>query len=251
MHADGDGAGREVMRALIAAARATPSIEILEGFEARRLVVDDNAVRGVLAVGPAGPALLAASGVVIATGGIGGLYEDSTNPLGSFGQGVALAARAGAALADMEFVQFHPTALDVARRPMPLVSEAVRGEGATLVDETGERFMARHSRRGACAARRGRARDLAAASQGRRVFLDARAAIGASSRRAFRSSRRPAAKPESIRRASRSRSGPPSTITWAGSRWTPRGAALSQGSGPAARPRAPDCTAPIGSRAIR
>ena len=163
VHAGGDGAGRELMRALIAAARATPSIDILEGFEARRLIVDDNAVCGVLAVGPAGPALLAASRVVIATGGIGGLFEESTNPLGSFGQGVALAARAGAALADMEFVQFHPTALDVAARPMPLVSEAVRGAGATLIDETGQRFMARYARRGIGAARRGRARDLAPA----------------------------------------------------------------------------------------
>ena len=178
VHAGGDGAGRELMRALIAAARAAPSIEILEGFEARRLIVEDNAICGLLAVGPAGPALLAASGVVIATGGIGGLFEESTNPLGSFGQGVALAARAGAALADMEFVQFHPTALDVARRPMPLVSEAVRGAGATLIDETGQRFMA--SRPGAELA----PRDVVARaiwrqrSQGRRVFLDARKAIG-------------------------------------------------------------------------
>ena len=84
------------------------------GLRGAALIVDENAVRGVLAVGPAGPALFAAEQVVIATGGIGGLFEESTNPLGSFGQGVALAARAGAALADMEFVQFHPTALDVA-----------------------------------------------------------------------------------------------------------------------------------------
>jgi len=178
VHAGGDGAWRELMRALIAAARAAPSIEILEGFEARRLIVEDNAICGLLAVGPAGPALLMANRAVIATGGIGGLFEESTNPLGSFGQGVALAARAGAALADMEFVQFHPTALDVARRPMPLVSEAVRGAGATLIDETGQRFMA--STPGAELA----PRDVVARaiwrqrSQGRRVFLDARKAIG-------------------------------------------------------------------------
>ena len=79
---------------------------------------------------------------MIATGGIGGLFEESTNPLGSFGQGVALAARAGALLADMEFTQFHPTALDVAARPMPLVSEALRGEGAILINDTSDRFMA-------------------------------------------------------------------------------------------------------------
>jgi len=179
VHAGGDGTGRELMRALIAAARATPSIKVLEGFEARRLMVEDNAVCGLLAVGPAGPALFATNKIVIATGGIGGLYEESTNPRGSFGQGVTLAARAGAALADMQFVQFHPTALDLASRPTPLVSEAVRGEGATLIDETGERFMA--STPGAELA----PRDVVARAiwrrraEGHRVFLDARAALGA------------------------------------------------------------------------
>ena len=141
-HVGGDGAGRELMRALVAAACAAPSITVLEGFEARRLLVEDNAVRGLVAIGPSGPVLFATDRVVFATGGIGGLYAESTNPLGSFGQGLALAARAGAVLADMEFVQFHPTALDVPLRPMPLVSEAVRGEGAKLIDERGERFMA-------------------------------------------------------------------------------------------------------------
>ena len=167
------------MRALVAAARVTPSIEILEAHEARRLVVEDNAVVGLLAIGPSGPALLQADAVVIATGGVGGLYEDSTNPPGSFGQGLALAARAGAILADMEFVQFHPTALDGARRPMPLVSEAVRGEGAILVDDAGERFMVGIP--GAeLAPRDVVARAIAARrAKGRRVFLDARAAIGA------------------------------------------------------------------------
>ncbi len=179
VHAGGDGAGRELMRALVVAARATPSIDTLEGFEARRLIVEDHAICGLLAVGRAGPALFATNTVVIATGGIGGLYEESTNPRGSFGQGLALAARAGAALADMHFVQFHPTALDVASRPAPLVSEAVRGEGATLIDETGQRFMA--STPGAELA----PRDVVARAiwrrraEGHRVFLDARAALGA------------------------------------------------------------------------
>jgi L-aspartate oxidase len=178
VHAGGDGAGREIMRALVAAARATPSIAILDGLEARRLVVEDNAVRGVVAAGPPGLALLPANAVVIATGGIGGLFEDSTNPIGSFGQGLALAARAGALLADLEFVQFHPTALDVSVRPTPLVSEAVRGEGAILVDETGRRFMADVP--GAeLAPRDVVARAIAAErARGRRTFLDARAAIG-------------------------------------------------------------------------
>jgi L-aspartate oxidase len=179
VHAGGDGAGRELMRALAAAARATPSIEILEGLEARRLIANANAVCGLLGVGPTGPVALAANRIVIATGGIGGLYEESTNPPGSFGQGVALAARAGAALADMEFVQFHPTALDCGARPAPLISEAVRGAGATLIDETGERFMANTA--GAELA----PRDVVARAiwrrraEGHRVFLDARSAVGA------------------------------------------------------------------------
>ncbi len=178
-HAGGDGTGRELMRALVAAARTTPSIVALEGFEARRLIVEDNSVRGLLAFGPSGPTLLAADRVVIATGGIGGLYDDSTNPPGSFGQGLALAALAGAVVADMEFVQFHPTALDVADRPMPLVSEAVRGEGAILIDDAGERFM-NDTRGGELAPRDVVARAIwKKRAEGRRVFLDARKAIGA------------------------------------------------------------------------
>jgi L-aspartate oxidase len=132
----------------------------------------------VLAVGPAGPLLLASDRVIIASGGSGALYRHTTNPLGAIGQGVALAARAGAALADMEFVQFHPTALDAGCDPMPLVSEAVRGEGAVLVDETGHRFMAGQGRAEL------EPRDVVARavwrhlSAGHRVFLDARAALG-------------------------------------------------------------------------
>jgi len=178
VHAGGDGTGRETMRALVAAARRTPSIRALEGFEARRLIVEDGAVRGLLVVGPQGPLALAADKVVIATGGVGGLFEVSTNPAGSFGQGLALAARAGAELVDLEFVQFHPTAFDGATRPAPLVSEAVRGEGAILVDETGERFML--DTPGAELA----PRDVVARAiwrrraEGHRVFLDARQALG-------------------------------------------------------------------------
>ncbi len=178
-HAGGDGTGRELMRALVAAVRATPSIEILEGFEARRLVIEGNSVRGLLAAGPAGSVLLATDKVVIGTGGVGGLYQDSTNPLGSLGQGIALAARAGAVLADLEFVQFHPTALDVTLRPMPLVSEAVRGEGAILIDDAGERFMA-DTPRAELAPRDVVARAIwLKRAEGRRAFLDARSAIGA------------------------------------------------------------------------
>ena len=111
VHVTGDGTGAAIMRALVAAVAATPSITVVEGLEARRLLVDDRGISGVLAAGPWSACLLATRRVVLATGGLGGLYAHTTNPLGAIGQGVALAARAGAALCDMEFVQFHPTAL--------------------------------------------------------------------------------------------------------------------------------------------
>jgi L-aspartate oxidase len=183
VHAAGDGTGREIMRALTRAVRATPSITVLEGVEARRLLVADGAVAGVLAASRSGAMVLPTGRVVIATGGVGGLYLYTTNPLGSSGQGLALAAHAGATLADLKFVQFHPTALDTgpdaSAHPLPLVSEAVRGEGARLIDETGTRFMETEPGRELAP------RDVVARTvwrhlaRGHRVFLDARQALGA------------------------------------------------------------------------
>ncbi|HKH69143.1 MAG TPA: L-aspartate oxidase [Reyranella sp.] len=183
VHVAGDGTGAAIMRALVAAVQATPSITVIEGLEARRLLVDDRGIAGVLAAGPSDACLLPSRRVVLATGGLGGLYAHTTNPLGAIGQGLALAARAGAALSDMEFVQFHPTALDVGLDPMPLVSEAVRGEGAVLIDETGARFMAGHGQKGGRAELEPRdvvSRAVAAhIAAGHRVFLDARPTLGA------------------------------------------------------------------------
>jgi L-aspartate oxidase len=142
VHAGGDSSGREIMRALTSLVSKTPSITVHEGAEARQLLVDDNCVSGVLCQSARGPVLFATGCAVIATGGLGGLFQFSTNPSGSWGQGLALAAKAGAKMADLEFIQFHPTALDGASFPVKLVSETVRGEGAILIDETGYRFMA-------------------------------------------------------------------------------------------------------------
>ncbi len=146
VHAAGDATGKEIMRAVTAAVRACPSITVLEGVDARRLIVRQGRIAGVLAArtveGRDTAVHLPTGRVVIATGGIGGLFAQSTNPAGCFGGGLALAARVGAVLSDLEFVQFHPTALDAPGTPVALISEAVRGEGALLVDETGRRFMA-------------------------------------------------------------------------------------------------------------
>lgn len=186
VHADGDATGREIVRALVAAVRKTPSITVLEGIEARRLIVEDGTIAGVVCVGPKGEAMtIPTARVVLATGGIGGLFSDSTNPRASQGQGLALAARAGALLSNLEFVQFHPTALDTAARPMGLVSEAVRGEGAVLIDETGERFL-RHLPGAELAPRDEVARGIwQHLSGGHQVYLDARQRPGAGFARRF------------------------------------------------------------------
>jgi L-aspartate oxidase len=174
VHAGGDSSGREIMHALTHLVLETPSITLIEGTTVQRLLVEDNAVIGLLAESHRGPVIFSTDRVVIATGGIGGLFQHGTNPAGSWGQGLALAAKAGAAMADLEFIQFHPTALDSRSFPLKLISETVRGEGAVLVDETGDRFMAGIP--GAELAPRdvvARAvwRHMAA---GHRVFLDAR-----------------------------------------------------------------------------
>ena len=174
VHAAGDGTGHAILAAVIEAVRGTPSITVLEEAEARRLILRDGGIAGIAAVGREGALLLPTSRVVIATGGLGYLYSHTTNPTGSFGHGLALAAAAGAELADLEFVQFHPTALDAGRDPMPLVSEAVRGEGAVLIDETGARFTDELQPRDVVS--RAVWRHLA---EGHRVFLDARTALGA------------------------------------------------------------------------
>jgi L-aspartate oxidase len=180
VHAQGDGAGRVILERLERAVRAAPSIEIMEKARAVELIVDGGAVGGLLCAPSDGLAamVLPTRRVVLATGGLGGLYAHTTNPLGAVGSGLALAARAGAVLRDLEFVQFHPTAIATGADPMPLATEAVRGEGAVLVNGRGERFMAEVP--GAELA----PRDIVARAifaqieAGEHVFLDARTALG-------------------------------------------------------------------------
>jgi L-aspartate oxidase len=181
----GDRAGAAIMQALIAAVRAAPSIRVLEGFEADDLIADDSHVEGVRLIRPAALGngtyeFVPASAVILATGGVGALFALTTNPTYAKGEAIAMAARAGAVIADAEFVQFHPTAIDAGIDPAPLATEALRGEGATLVNAKGERFMLKIDPRGELAARDVVARGVFAEIRaGRAAFLDCREAIGA------------------------------------------------------------------------
>ncbi|HLY54358.1 MAG TPA: L-aspartate oxidase [Stellaceae bacterium] len=185
LNAGGDGTGAAIMRALLAKVRETPSITILDATEALELVVGDGGIEGIVVARNGEISVLPTRAAVIATGGSGGLWRDTTNPPGAIGQGVGLAARAGARLIDLEFMQFHPTALDVGRDPMPLASEALRGDGAVLIDDRGEPVMADYPRRDL------EPRDIVSRAvwrriaAGRRVYLDTRAAIGADLPRRF------------------------------------------------------------------
>lgn len=181
----GDLAGKAIMSAITDAALKAPSIRILEGYGTHELVVEDGRAVGVNlwptgALGRGAPVHLPARAVVLATGGIGQLYEVTTNPRGTRGDGIAMAARAGAVIADAEFVQFHPTALDVGRDPAPLATEALRGEGAKLINGQGERFMAQAHADAELAPRDVVARAVfREVEAGRRVYLDCREAVGA------------------------------------------------------------------------
>jgi len=176
----GDGAGRAIMRAVAAAARCAPHIEIREGCRVRALITDaGGAVRGVLAETGGRLTSILAPATILATGGLGGLYGVTTNPAALRGEGLALAALAGATIVDPEFVQFHPTAIDIGADPAPLATEALRGEGARLVDGRGEAFMARYHGAGELAPRDVVARAIATElAAGRGAFLDASAAVG-------------------------------------------------------------------------
>ncbi len=150
IHARGDATGAEVERALIAQVRAHDAIDIYEEVMAVTLLVAHGQCLGVEARDLAGEANLRflSQATCLATGGLGCIYRRTTNPLVATGDGVALAFRAGAVVRDMEFVQFHPTALATPGTPKFLISEAVRGEGAVLLNAAGEAFMPRyHPRR--------------------------------------------------------------------------------------------------------
>lgn len=176
----GDGAGRAILSAVVKATRAAPHIIIWEDGRLRGLVRDASGrVRGAVIERESGLVKVLAHAVVLATGGVGGLFEVTTNPSALKGEGMALAYQAGAEILDPEFVQFHPTAIDVGLDPAPLATEALRGEGARLVDRSGA-FLIGPEADADLAARDIVARAVHEARvSGRGAFLDATTAIGA------------------------------------------------------------------------
>jgi L-aspartate oxidase len=190
VHIAGDRAGAEISRTLADRALETSSITLLEGFHAIELAYEDGRVTGLFARTGIGPqarlVLFRAPAIIFATGGIGALYAVTTNPLESRGEGLGMAARAGAVIADPEFVQFHPTAIDIGRDPAPLATEALRGEGAILVDETGRRFMLAIHKDAELAPRDVVARALHRERMaGHKTFLDCTRTIGAAFAKRF------------------------------------------------------------------
>jgi L-aspartate oxidase len=142
VHALGDATGREVMRAVIEQARRLEHVDVWPDTFTIDLVTHEGRCRGAIVWHPAhGKTIVWARRTILATGGAGQLYRESTNPPGVSGDGMALAWRAGAELRDMEFMQFHPTVLYIAGGARSLITEAVRGAGAHLVDRDGRRFM--------------------------------------------------------------------------------------------------------------
>ena len=175
VHAHGDRTGAEVARTLIERVRATKSASVLEHARVLELIVEKGRCAGVRASVMGQAVEIRADATVFASGGCGQIYRYTTNPVVATGDGFAIAHRAGVRLADMEFVQFHPTALDTPENPLALISEAVRGEGATLCNADGERFMLGRHKLAELAPRDVVAREIFRERQRTgEVFLDAR-----------------------------------------------------------------------------
>ena len=177
----GDTAGREIINIMVKRAQEADHITGLIGWRAESLLTDGNGgVAGALARRDDGALLgIEADITVMATGGVGGLFSVTTNPKTARGDALGMAAVVGAKMRDMEFVQFHPTAIHIGRDPAPLATEALRGEGAILTNAKGERFMQNYHEQGELAPRDDVARAIFAEIQaGRQPYLDCREAIG-------------------------------------------------------------------------
>src|SRR5204863_4404987 len=177
LHAHGDSTGAEFVRALIARAGQERTINLTPFATTESLIVNDNRCLGVRFLDPIlrAPREINAKAVIMCTGGAGQLYQHTTNPPVATGDGMSMAFFAGAEMADMEFVQFHPTALSLEGAPRFLLSEAMRGEGGILKNKYGERFMPRYDERAELAPRDIVSRSIVAEMRRtgtRNVFLD-------------------------------------------------------------------------------
>lgn len=174
VHARGDGTGAEIAETLATYAKHTANLQVKEGCLALQLQIQQGYCTGASLYQDGNLIHCLARATVLATGGCGQVFKYTTNPDVATGDGFAMAARAGARLKDMEFIQFHPTALAINENPMPLISEAVRGEGAILVNEQGERFMPAIHKWAELAPRNVVARAIFHQMQaGHKVYLDA------------------------------------------------------------------------------
>jgi L-aspartate oxidase len=176
LHAHGDATGREIAVSLLRHVRGLKNVELLEWTATVDLVVEDGRVVGATLLDAAGGlSEVRARAVLLASGGAGQVYRETTNPAVATGDGIAMAWRAGAELMDMEFYQFHPTAFAMEGAPRFLMSEALRGEGAWLVNARGERFMGRYHAGLELAPRDVVARAIAQEMRDGPVYLDMRA----------------------------------------------------------------------------
>lgn len=182
-HAGGDNTGLHLMRTLIDRVARTPSIKVITDTFAGDLLVNREQIDGLITYSAnSGWTTLRSSNVVLATGGIGACWTHTTNPLNACGDGLAIAARAGAVLADLEFMQFHPTALAIQSEgaSLPLLTEALRGAGALLLDESGSRFMPHEHTAAELAPRDVVARAIHQRTiEGQHVYLDLRPVFAA------------------------------------------------------------------------
>lgn len=177
----GDTAGREIIHIMVQRTQAADHVTGLIGWRAESLLSDGSGgIAGALARRDDGALLgIEADMTVLATGGVGGLFSVTTNPCTARGDALGMAAVMGAQMRDMEFVQFHPTAINIGRDPAPLATEALRGDGATLIRPNGRRFMTRYHPDGELAPRDDVARAIfAELAAGRQPYLDCRKAVG-------------------------------------------------------------------------
>lgn len=186
---NGDMTGKAIMKTLSETVKKSNHIDVIENFNAVELLKDQDGIFGVVIqsnLDNKKEQRLYSRNIIIATGGIGQLYEVTTNAIEAKGDGIAIAARIGADLSDLEFVQFHPTAFNIGIDPAPLATEALRGDGAKIINENEERFLLRSHPEAELAPR-----DIVARAiyneikSGHKVFLDCRGVLGKSMKKTF------------------------------------------------------------------